>query len=420
MFYALIISLLNTITSHTLLTRKRSLGYCVIAFIVTAAVVNLGVMGILRWGQDPMIAKMLIYFMAFLFIGYIHLVFSESFLKKLFAMFSVWVFSTVIIFIAMMIEQRVPLFYESGRTVEIVYTIRYIIQILVIFACHFWFSRIYKRVLDIVPDRSLGLMSLYLIMAFLLLINSFPKITNHEKIFSSMSDMPLFLAYIVCGYLVVFLGISSSSEIVLLQSSLKRAEKQSEFHYQLANYDALTGIASRLNILNQLSETIGTYGNSGQKFAVLLFDVDHFKGINDRYGHQAGDYVLKALAEIVKGVLRNTDSIGRFGGDEFVILQQNIRHGEDSILLIDRIFAELKSPILIKGERIQVSVSIGISIYPCSGVDLETLINQADSAMYESKRTEGCSWRFFKPEKSSMPSEAGAHVFQPSDVPQEV
>jgi len=311
-------------------------------------------------------------------------------------MFSIWVFSTVIIFIAIMMTERLSGFYPKTYALEAVYSLRFIIQILVILACRAGFSRIYKKVMDIVPDKSLGLMSLYLIMAFLLLINSFPKVGSHEIIFSSMSDMPLFLAYIVCGYLVIFLGISSSSEIVLLQSSLKRAEKQSEFHYQLANYDAMTGIASRFNILNQLSDAIDSHADAGEKFAVLLFDVDHFKAINDRYGHLVGDHVLKVIAERVKKALRNTDSIGRFGGDEFVILQQHLRHGEDVVPLVDRICAGLTTPIQVDGETLPVTISLGVSIYPDSGTNLETLVHNADSAMYESKKTAGCSCVFFE------------------------
>ena len=395
-FYSLIIAFLNTLTSHTLLTRKRSIPYCVIAFILNTAFVYSGVFMVLRYVMDPVTAKYIIYFLSFLYIFYMLLVFSESYPKKVFTMFSIWTFSTVVIFIAIIAEKNLPEFLPALPTLDTVFILRYIIQTALIFLSYLKFSDIYRRVLDIIPDRTIRMMSLYLIMGFALLINSIPKIDSNKNVFSSFSDIPLFLAYVIFGYLVVFVAISSSSEVILLRSSLKKVEKQSEVHYQMANFDSLTGIANRMNIFNQLSDIISGVDDGNKRFAVLLFDVDNFKSINDRYGHLVGDQVLKRIAQVVHNTLRNTDSVGRFGGDEFIIIQQYIRDQEDTVNLIDRVFEALKDPFITNGIEIKMEISIGISVYPDSAEDLEKLIQRADKAMYDAKKEDGCSFCFYE------------------------
>ena len=131
--------------------------------------------------------------------------------------------------------------------------------------------------------------------------------------------------------------------------------------------------------MNQLAETIEISNRSKQKFALFIFDLDEFKKINDEYGHLIGDKALKYLAQKVQNVLRNTDYIGRFGGDEFIIIQQFIKDERDVEILINRIFEELKTSLIIDDNEIQINVSIGVSIFPDYTSDLELLINQADS-----------------------------------------
>jgi diguanylate cyclase (GGDEF)-like protein len=200
--------------------------------------------------------------------------------------------------------------------------------------------------------------------------------------------------FIILGYVIVFTGISSSSKMVLLQQSVEIAEKKSELHFKMANLDSLTGVASRFNILNKITEAIVAHGRCSQKLAVLMLDIDKFKFINDNYGHMAGDEVLKFLTKKINGCLRESDSIGRVGGDEFIILIRNFNIEADIERIICRIFEVLKTPLVCNQHEIQINISIGISIFPDSSQNLDSLINQADRAMYEAKKIEGSSYCF--------------------------
>jgi len=183
--------------------------------------------------------------------------------------------------------------------------------------------------------------------------------------------------------------------MVLLQQTVEMAEKKSELHFKMANIDSLTGVASRLNILNKITEAIIDHHRDSQKLAVLMLDIDKFKFINDNYGHMAGDEVLKFLTEKINGCLRETDSIGRVGGDEFVILIRHIHAEADIETMICRIFEELKTPLVFNQQEIQINISIGISIFPDYSQNLDSLINQADRAMYEAKKTKGSCYCFY-------------------------
>lgn len=162
----------------------------------------------------------------------------------------------------------------------------------------------------------------------------------------------------------------------------------------LAKYDSLTNIANRGNILLQLDSAIETAQLIGKDLAFIIFDIDKFKIINDTFGHPVGDKVLKYIAQTVKGLLRGTDSIGRFGGDEFVIIQLNIKNRDDILALVNRIIDAFKSPKIFGEHSIQINISIGISLLSESP-DRDTLIYQADSAMYIAKKRYGCTYEFY-------------------------
>ena len=125
-------------------------------------------------------------------------------------------------------------------------------------------------------------------------------------------------------------------------------------------------------------------------------DIDKFKLINDNYGHTVGDEVLKYLSCKISEALRESDSIGRVGGDEFVIFLKLIHDERDLESLMDRIFEALKQPLIIDKNEIKIDVSVGISVFPDHSSDLDSLINQADRAMYEAKKIVGCSYAFYQ------------------------
>ncbi|NLW92919.1 MAG: sensor domain-containing diguanylate cyclase [Syntrophomonadaceae bacterium] len=162
-------------------------------------------------------------------------------------------------------------------------------------------------------------------------------------------------------------------------------KEQEERMKHLAFYDALTGLPNRSMFENYFSNFLSRGKFYEQKMAVVFIDLDAFKGVNDELGHEAGDIVLKQSAMRMKSLLRGCDLLSRLGGDEFVALLTRIQ--DDSPALVGkRIVEAFWEPFIINGHSVNIGVSVGISIYPHDGADLETLIKHADEAMYMAKR----------------------------------
>lgn len=399
LLFTIIIALLNTLLNHTMLTSKKSVPFCIVTFVINSTIVIGALIGLHYLVNNLTIIKYGFYFIMFLYMGYIHLVFKESFSKKLFVMFSTWVISAMIFIISIAVAE---LFFNYGFLLYFEYGIILLLQgILLLFLARPWFRENYRRILLLVQDNTINLMSVYMIIAFLLLVNNTTVMDINVSSLEKVYEMVLLFVFIILGYVIVFTGISSSSKNVLLQQSVEIAEKKSEVNFKIANFDMLTGAASRLNILNKITEAIIECDIKLQKIGVLLIDVDKFKFVNDKYGHKAGDEVLKYLTQKINDCLRESDSIGRIGGDEFVILLRNIYTEADIEAMIGRIFEALKAPLVFNQQEIQNHLSIGISIFPDYSQNLDRLIEQADRAMYEAKKIEGSSYHFF--DKSIMP-----------------
>jgi diguanylate cyclase (GGDEF)-like protein len=391
--FSYIIAILNTIATHILLTRKRSIKYCIVTFFINTIIVYGCVYLAEKTIHNSIILNYTLSFSAFLYIIYIQLIFKETISKKIFTMFSIWIFSISAFVIASVTLNLFGTIRESNYIKYYIYFVRISIQILLLYATYFWICKPYKKILSIVTDKTINLMSFYPITAFLLLINKYEEVFKRVENFNDLFNILLFLVFIISGYLLVFVGISSTSKIISLQYELKTVETQAKLQYYAANFDNLTGIANRHNIMNQLDKSIEISNKNNYKFALMIFDLDKFKKINDVYGHLAGDKVLKYVAQIVQNVLKNTDYIGRFGGDEFVIIQQFINDKSDVEILINKIFEELKTPLIIDDNEILINISVGASVFPDDTSDLENLIHKADSAMYEAKRIEGCTFK---------------------------
>lgn len=172
----------------------------------------------------------------------------------------------------------------------------------------------------------------------------------------------------------------------------KTAEEKILF---LANNDNLTGVPNRMNIMKQLDIHIESARRSNYKFAFVLFDLDKFKNINDTYGHLAGDTVLITIAQRVKNIIRQVDFIGRFGGDEFVIILPFIKSKGDVEHIVKKIIEEFQKPIKISNDKIVVTFSMGITICSENNSNKKMLISQADDAMYFAKKYNFCSYEFF-------------------------
>lgn len=172
-----------------------------------------------------------------------------------------------------------------------------------------------------------------------------------------------------------------------------------------ANYDALTGLANRVLLDDRLEQAILSAASYGTRLAVVFVDLDHFKQINDTLGHEAGDELLRAMAQRLKASVRETDTVARLGGDEFVLLINNQGDPPAIAVLLERMLADICRPWRIGQAEFKITCSLGVALYPDDGVTAETLLRHADSAMYRAKGKGRNNFQFFTPEINSLISE---------------
>ena len=162
--------------------------------------------------------------------------------------------------------------------------------------------------------------------------------------------------------------------------------KQHEEQIQkLANYDVLTGTANRSLLTQELQRFIDMAGEHNQLLAVLFLDLDRFKIINETLGHKYGDLLLKKVSSRLKSLLKKKDLLARFGGDEFVIILPNIKHGNDAVQIANDIIIALKEPFFLENKELFITTSIGISVYPVNGEDPDSLIKNAAKGTNKAK-----------------------------------
>lgn len=164
----------------------------------------------------------------------------------------------------------------------------------------------------------------------------------------------------------------------------------------LAHHDTLTGLPNRILLQDRLKQAIELARRQGRQLAVMFMDLDRFKYINDSLGHTIGDQLLQSVAQRLVNCVRQSDTVSRQGGDEFVLLLPTIEHPEDAAHSAQKILAALALPHHIDRHYLHTSVSIGISIYPDDGQDVETLIKSADTAMYHAKGNGRNNFKFFE------------------------
>lgn len=164
---------------------------------------------------------------------------------------------------------------------------------------------------------------------------------------------------------------------------------------RLAYFDALTGLPNRMLLRDRTEQMLQKARRSGARLALLLLDLDNFKGINDSLGHSTGDLILKEVGRRLSDTSRNVDTVSRQGGDEFVILVTDIQRSETISDYVERLLQTIALPMSIAGNRFDLSACIGISVFPDDGEDLEALYRQADAAMYQAKQEGRNRYRFF-------------------------
>ena len=174
--------------------------------------------------------------------------------------------------------------------------------------------------------------------------------------------------------------------------------KQAEERIQhVAHHDSLTGLPNRLLFNDRLSQAISLAKRDASQFALLYLDLDKFKPVNDTRGHDAGDQLLKSVAERIREQVRESDTVARIGGDEFTVILRDITSRQDVADIAEKIIAALGAPFRLGNhpQAVEIGTSIGIAIYPSDAQDHETLIKVADAAMYSAKIRGSC-FRFFR------------------------
>ena len=170
-----------------------------------------------------------------------------------------------------------------------------------------------------------------------------------------------------------------------------------------AERDFLTGLPNRALLADRLAQSITLARRHGKRVALMYLDLDNFKDINDSLGHSVGDQLLQSTAKRLEGCVRHSDTVSRQGGDEFVVLLSEIEAVQDAARAAQKLVKVMAEPHLIGGHRLNVTLSIGISLYPDDGADAEAVLTNADTAMYHVKRNGRNSYRRFDPEMNASP-----------------
>jgi diguanylate cyclase (GGDEF)-like protein len=239
---------------------------------------------------------------------------------------------------------------------------------------------------------------------------------NHHHAFSAkairrFSDLLSGVPMIVCGTdededaAVETLGLGAQDYIVKDAADGKTFRRAIRFAierklmeqrlYAMANYDKLTQLPNRELLLDRLTQSIAQAARQQTLVALLLLDLDRFRMVNDTLGHAFGDKVLQDVAERITALIGESDTLARIGGDEFVVLLNDVKGARDAAKIANRIIDLLSKPIVIDGHEVFVSTSIGISLFPNDGVDKNDLITNADVAMYRAKEEGRNHFQFY-------------------------
>lgn len=193
---------------------------------------------------------------------------------------------------------------------------------------------------------------------------------------------------------------------VAVQQDITQRELAYQHDRYLARHDILTGLPNRAMLHEIVQKTISSASRSQQLIAIMFVDLDGFKPVNDQYGHAVGDQLLTAVAERLRGAVRQSDTVARVGGDEFVTVATGIESREGASALARKLIDSLAAPFVVRGKRLVIGASVGIAMFPSDGADGDTLINNADLAMYRAKLGNGQRHAFF--EQGQVRTEASA------------
>jgi diguanylate cyclase (GGDEF)-like protein len=219
------------------------------------------------------------------------------------------------------------------------------------------------------------------------------------------------IVVIVFVILLVFFILSGwnkqlATEVEKRTSELEEANKNLISHqeqiYRLAYYDAITDLPNRLYLAKKFSDIVEEIEKKGNRLAVLYFDIDRFKDINDTLGHDTGDHILNLVGKRIENIIKDGDILARFGGDEFLILMKNIEDENEVVEFAKQVLDKMSEPFLLSRYKHFLTASVGVSIYPEGGKDFTTLVKNADMAMYRAKKSGGNNLYIYNKELSDI------------------
>jgi diguanylate cyclase (GGDEF)-like protein/PAS domain S-box-containing protein len=187
----------------------------------------------------------------------------------------------------------------------------------------------------------------------------------------------------------------------LSQDITDRKKAEADIRHR-AYHDELTGLPNRMLFSDRFAQTVDHVRRTGQTVALLFLDLDRFKTINDTLGHGVGDRLLQAVAERLRQSLRGGDTVARFGGDEFIVLIAGVDEGQDAALVAEKILQIMRPPFLLPPHELRISTSIGICIHPDDGEDIETLVKNADAALYRAKERGRNCYQLYSPALNAL------------------
>jgi diguanylate cyclase (GGDEF)-like protein len=183
---------------------------------------------------------------------------------------------------------------------------------------------------------------------------------------------------------------------VIVFRDVSMARKMAREMAYSAEHDFLTGLPNRMLLNDRIGQAIALARRHVTKVAILFLDLDGFKHINDSLGHRIGDRLLQSVAKRLVNCVRTSDTVSRQGGDEFVVLLSEVQHSEDVAITAARMLRAVAVAHCVEQHELHITTSIGVSLYPDDGLDPETLIKNADTAMYQAKEKGRQSFQFFE------------------------
>ena len=205
---------------------------------------------------------------------------------------------------------------------------------------------------------------------------------SRENLLANTKSLRTLLLFLLLSLLL----LAAVCSWLIAQGIVRRKLYQKEL-YRSANFDKLTNVPNRALFLDRLNQNLKQSKRYGSKFALFFIDLDGFKSVNDTLGHKAGDELLAETAKRIQNCVREVDTVARMGGDEFTVIVSSITSVDDAQTVALKILAALSTPFKIKDQEAQIGASIGISAYPDNGMDAETLLKNADDAMYLAKNS---------------------------------